>query len=197
MLLLLFSVGVISSSVSQVDSTSRLDDVYRTSPGSTGKVLMKKFGCSIFGGLGKGGNRFYDGFSFGGSFRTHYRIHTINIYSSLATRRKELYSKDYTNLLYSSNYGIVYGPGFHDKNFSVSCGAGIGYFWTTVDMWPINGAINTSGPDYITYKQTSLCLGAQLGVHSNRIGLSAQFFYNSNKSLTNYTGLLGIEVILW
>jgi hypothetical protein len=199
LLFVLFFTGTILRTFSQEDTISSMQGVYRQEHDKSQekKIVGRKFGCSIFGGLGKGGNHFFDGFGSGVSARAHYKFHTINVYASLATKREEIYSNDYTFDLYSSNYGFIYGPGFHDKYFSASCGIGPGYYWTTIDMYRVSPNPFVSGPTYVTYKKIGTCIGAQLTAHGKILGLTGQFFYNTATPLNNYTILVGLEIIIW
>lgn len=198
-LIIFFTTATILPTFSQEDTTSSMEALYKQGHDKAQEknTERRKFGCSIFGGLGKGGNHFFDGFGSGIAGRAHYRFHTINIYASLATKREKIYSKDYTYDLYSSNYGFVYGPGFHDKYFSASCGIGLGYYWTSVDMQRVVPNPFVGGPTYVTYKKIATCIGAQLTAHGKIFGITGQFFYNTATPLNNYTILVGIEIIIW
>jgi hypothetical protein len=199
LLLIFFTVATINPTFSQVDTTSSMDALLKQGhdKAQENKTVDRKFGCSIFGGLGKGGNHFFDGFGSGIAARAHYKFHTVNIYASLATKKEERYGSDYTYDLYSSNYGFVYGPGFHDKNFSASCGIGLGYYWTTIDMNNFISTPTLGRPDYVTYKKIATCIGAQLTAHGKYLGLTGQFLYNTANPVDNYTVLVGLEIIFW
>lgn len=199
LLIIYFTIVTIIKTFSQVDTTSSLDFLLKQGHDKVQntKTINHKFGYSIFNGLGIGGNHFYNGISLGASARAHYKFHTINIYTSFAKKREEIYFKDYTNNLYSSNYGFTYGPGFYSKYFAASCGIGLGYYWTTIDMNKFISQPSYDKPTYVTYKKIATCISAQLTIHTRYVGLTGQLFCNTANPLTNYTFLLGAEFIIW
>jgi hypothetical protein len=117
---------------SQVDTLSALDILYNN---AQNKKIEKEhdnhiLGCSVFGGLGFGGNDKKTGFAKGISARVHYNAHTINIYASFAEKSEQIANVGYTNSLKSTCTGITYGIGSYSKYASASIGAGLGYFHT-------------------------------------------------------------------
>ena len=161
-----------------------------TSSSTQINVASKKTGYLVFGGLGTGGNIYKKGFAYGGGILVHYNIHSFSVFTSKATARDELYSKDYTNTLNSASYGLTYGVGVYEKYVSASIGAGIGYSNTDIDFHK-----NFSQPVYTNYSNFGACVSGQLTVHGKWLGLSAQGFCNLS-SLSTYTFLVGLEVVI-
>jgi hypothetical protein len=149
-----------------------------------------KFGCSFFGGLGIGENTYKSGFANGLSARAHYKFHTINAYYSLATKSEQLYGKDFSNSLYSNNYGITYGLGAYEQNFSCSFGLGVGYFQTSMKF----GAGVNLTQSY--YEKFCTCAGVQFSIHGKYAGFGFQAFFNSSNVLSNNTFLAGLEIFI-
>ena len=177
---------------SQTD-TSSLNVLYKDAENKkiADKISKRKIGCSYFFGLGYGGNKYKSGFARGADIGFHYNMHTINIYTSLASKSEELYSKDYTNTLHSRCLGIMYGIGAYEKNVSASLGIGVGYCQTSIDFHTSLGQ-----PTYTNYNEVGFCFGGQLTFHTKFVGLTFRGNSNISHSISSYTILVGIKFIL-
>jgi hypothetical protein len=189
-LIILFTIGTILPTFSQVDTTSYMSK-YK---------VDNTFGFSFFGGLGVGGNGIKQGFARGLDTRFHYRSHTFDTYASRTTEYEAEYaygSKDLTLTYDSHNYGLTYGLGIYKEHFSAACVAGIGYSSTTMII--VNPDLN-SIPYTIylhkDYSKVSACFGLQAGVRKNIFGLSAKFYCNvsDGHARTNYNVLFGLDL---
>jgi len=189
---------------SQVDTLSSLDYLHKASLIKKQEVIHAKhiLGCSIFVGLGVGGNDPKSGFSSGASARVHYNIHTVNIYTSLASKTEMINTSNNIhtpmiismNTLQSSCKGITYGVGAYGKNMSGSVGIGIGYNQTVV----YRPNIHVSGwpSTLMTYNEVGACVGGQLTFHGKYVGFTIQSYCNISRSIANYTALAGLELML-
>ena len=203
--LIFFSLSIYS----QNDTISSLDILYQN---SQLKQIENKhnnhiLGCSVFGGLGLGGNDKKIGFAQGISIRAHYNAHTINVYTSLASKTEQIAQVGYTNSLKSICTGITYGIGLYSKRSSASIGVGLGYSHTleyqqikgsvSVSKYPITGMVLTPyNLGFVNYYQFGLCVGAQLNYHYKWIGFTIQNFFNISPTLVNFTALAGLELML-
>lgn len=206
-LLILFTLLVVISAFSQVDSTSPMSALYNQSiqtakhKADSIRWANPKFGCALYGGIGEGGNSTKTGIAYGTGASFHYKLHTINMYATLTTKSEAIsYGADKTYTLYGSNYGFMYGAGAYDKNFSVSGGAGIGYsrinmvlYDGTLKSYPINGWARGYYPVY--YSKVGLCVGGQATMHGRFIGLTTQFYLNITSAITSYVFLLGHAIV--
>ena len=179
----------------QIDTASSLDILYQNAQTKQIEKEHQKhiLGCSLFGGLGFGGNDPKTGFAQGLSVRVHYNIHTVNVYSSWANKSDQVSGIGYTNSLNSKCSGVTYGIGFYEKKTSASIGVGIGYCQTMV-YHPSND--HPQGPEKYYYNQMGICLGGQLTYHFKYIGFTLQSFVNISSSIANYTALAGLEFML-
>jgi hypothetical protein len=193
----------------QTDTTSSLDILLQN---SQHKRLEKEhdnriLGCSVFGGLGLGGNDRKTGFAQGISARVHYNAHTINIYTSFANKAEQIANVGYTNSLNSTCTGITYGVGSYSKYTSASIGAGLGYCHTLqyqlikgpvyVSKVPTNNMVlSPYTPGFVNYHQFGICVGGQINFHYKFIGFTIQSFVNISPVLINYTALAGLELML-
>jgi hypothetical protein len=192
---------------SQEDTTSSMSMLYNQSmlrakqKADSIRKAMHNFGCAIYGGIGEGGNISKTGFASGTGASFHYKFHTINMYASLATKSEAIsFQNDKSYTLYSSNYGIMYGLGAYDKNASVSIGVGIGYSRTNMILQegPYNVSVNGYAPGYVPvyYSKVGACIGGQATAGGKFIRLSMQFYVNISNTITNYTVLGGLAIVI-
>ncbi|HXB42280.1 MAG TPA: hypothetical protein VNZ49_17200 [Bacteroidia bacterium] len=192
LLLLFFTILTSVPAFSQTDTTSSSwEALQKQGHDKAQKNKIHKFGCSVFGGLGSGGNDKTNGFSGGGSARVHYNFHTLNAYA-VSTNRLEYHGQQSDNpTLTSSLCGLTYGAGLYEDNLSLSAGLGIGY-----------SAVRASTGGGISYKEyyynkLGVCFSGQFSVHGKYIGFGFQVYYNFNSSGTDYSYLFGIEIRIW
>src|ERR1035437_7078227 len=196
LLIIFFTTTTIFPTFSQVDTTSSMDVLLKQGhdkaqeKAKEQKSADRKFGCSVFGGLGKGGNDQKDGFAYGGSARVHYNIHTVNVYASLATKSEQINGKSADYTLYGSCYGFTYGIGAYDKNVSASIGAGLAYLQTKMIF---GGGVNETK---VYYDKLGACIGGQFSAHGKYLGFGIQMYFNVTTPVTNYTILAGLEIRL-
>ena len=188
---ILFIIATIFPAFSQVDTTSSLEILYKQAHDKTQKNKPRKFGYSIFGGLGKSGNDKTSGIAFGGSARAHYGLQTINIYASQVNRLEYHGAESESSTLHASHYGLTYGVGYYDKNTSFSVGAGLAYSFVQMST---GGGVNYHEYNYEKY---GVCIGGQFSAHGKYIGGGIQGYYNVTKPGNNYIFLIGLEITIW
>lgn len=188
LLIIFFTTAIIIPIFSQVDTTSSLDALIKQGHEKARENKSRKFGCTIFGGLGKGGNDIASGFAAGGSIKAHSGIHTINFFAANANSLGYHGGQSSNPTLQSSYYGLTYGVGAYDKNISASIGGGLGYSFVNMST---GGGINYYD---IHYQKYSPCLGGQFSAHGKYIGFGIQTYFNLTSPTTDYVLLFGLEV---
>jgi len=154
----------------------------------------KKNGFSIFAGIGAGGNNIKQGFSRGIAVGYHYRIHAFDMYVSRITKREAIRTKDLELTLDNVNYGLLYGVGMFNDNFSAALVGGIGYSHIVLT---IPGDPNaTPWVAYVTnnYSKFGACAGVQAEIKGRVIGFSGKFYYNIFDQLSTYSLLVGVQM---
>jgi hypothetical protein len=181
-----FIIGLTLSGLSQQDTSL-----------SKPIKLKQSFGGAIYGGIGVGGNKDKYGIAYAVNSNVHYKIHTINMYASLATKSEEISSGfDYSYTLYSSNYGFTYGLGFYEKNFSISGGVGIGYTRTNMILRDYNSTQIAGGFTSVFYSKVGGCAGVQATLHGRFVGFTIQSYINFSNAITNYVIIGGLAIVI-
>ncbi len=165
-------------------------------------IAHHRFGCAIYGGIGTGGNSYYNGIAYGTGASVHYKMHTINMYATLATKSEIILGQnDKSTVLNSNNYGFMYGLGAYGKHFSASGGIGIGYNKTNMVLssgFHLDPKLNENVPTLINvnYSKVGACIGVQATVGGKFIRLTTQFYVNISNTITNYTILGGLVMVI-
>jgi hypothetical protein len=168
----------------------------------TKKSVDKKYGLSVFGGLGLGGNDLNQKTLWNGGYaktistRFRYGIHTINAYASQITPTEQpIFSKVSTTTAYNMhNLGLTYGVGTYGKHFSAGCLVGVAY----TNMTTTYRTTATLDDPTIQYSSTyfKACFGLHASLKTKYIGIGYQVYYNLFGRLSSFNALFGIEVPL-
>jgi len=172
------------------------------------KSVDKKYGFSVFGGLGLGGNDLNQktlwngGYAKAISTRFHYGIHTINAYASQVTPTEQpIFNKISSTTAYNMrNFGLTYGVGTYGKHFSAGCLVGVAY--TNMTTTYINAqALDDLQYKPITYSKNkynvvNACFGLHASLKTKYFGIGYQVYYNLLGRLSSFNALFGIEVPL-
>lgn len=172
------------------------------------KSVVKKYGVSVFGGLGIGAKNFdlntnnCWGYIKTVGARFHYGIHTINVNASQLTPAEQpIFSRtSSTSVFNMHNFGLTYGIGTYGKHFSMGCLVGLAYTnMTTVFK-------NVSSLDSPIYTNTNYnkekcdvvnaCFGLHASLKTKYIGIGYQMYYNLLSGLPSCNATLGIEITL-
>ena len=190
-LLFIFLLIISISAYSQSDSISH-----------TLKAEDKKFGFSLFGGLGVGGNDLgyslllKGGYAKALSSRFHYGMHTVNIHASQVTSMDQaIFNRVKPSTeLNMRNLGLTYGLGSYGKNFSAGFLFGVSY---TNLIVPVENAFMLDFAPTIYYKEkyniVNICFGLHTSVKTKHIGIGYQIYYNFGQ-VTSVNATVGIEV---
>ncbi|HXU25720.1 MAG TPA: hypothetical protein VN698_00705 [Bacteroidia bacterium] len=174
----------------------------------TQKSVVKKYGVSVFGGLGIGAKNFdlntnnNWGYIKAVSARFHYGIHTINVNASQLTPAEQpIFNRvSSTSVFNMHNFGLTYGIGTYGKHFSMGCLVGVSYTnMTTV----FKNVPTLDSPIYnsITYNKekcdvVNACFGLHASLKIKYIGIGYQMYYNLLSKLPSCNASLGIEITL-
>ncbi|MBK6834741.1 MAG: hypothetical protein IPG89_10880 [Bacteroidetes bacterium] len=190
-LLFIFLLIISISAYSQNDSISNIR-----------KAEDKKFGLSIFGGLGVGGNDLgYSPMLKGGyaktiSSRFYYGMHTINVHVSQVTSMDQaIFNRvDPSTELNMRNLGLTYGLGSYGKHFSAGFLFGVSY---TNLIVPAENAFMLDFAPKVYYKEkyniVNACFGLHTSVKTKHIGIGYQIYYNFGL-VTSVNATIGVEV---
>jgi hypothetical protein len=163
-------------------------------------TLVDKNEFAIFGGLGIGGNGIKQGFARGISASFHSGFHTIDGYLSRTTESEADYSyysgKDLWRTYNAFNYALTYGYGLYKENYSLAAVVGIGHTNTTMRIKnnDFNSAPFSAFLDK-NYIRTCGVIGLKATTRREYVGLSIKGYYNIFDGPSNYTILLGLEII--
>jgi hypothetical protein len=190
-LLFIFLLIISISAYSQSDSISK-----------TKKAEDKKYGLSIFGGLGVGGNdlgptpMLKGGYAKTISSRFHYGMHTFNIHASQVTSMDQsIFNRVKPSTeLNMRNLGLTYGVGSYGKHFSAGFLFGVSY---TNLIVPAENAFMLDFAPNVYYKEkyniVNACFGLHTSVKTKHIGIGYQIYYNFGQ-VTSLNATIGIEV---
>ena len=169
------------------------------------KMLEQKYGFSIFGGLGIGGNDLSSNIWSGDyaktiSARFHYRTHTINAYATHVTPPEQpIFNRvSQPTDLNMHNFGLTYGIGAYGKHYSAGCLVGVAYT-TMTTIFPNQVLADPSIPvSYRTckYNVVNACFGLHASLKTKYIGIGYQIYYNLFGQFSSFNALLGLEVTL-
>lgn len=171
------------------------------------KTAGKKYGFSVFAGLGLGGsdltkNPMLGCYAKTVSARFHYGMHTVNAYVSQVTSAEQpIFNRvSATTAFNMHNFGLSYGVGTYGKHFSAGCLVGVTY--SSVTTFSRNLQI-LDVPSYypVAYSKNKLgavnaCLGLHASVKTKYIGIGYQVYYNLFSQYSSFNAVLGIEVPL-
>ena len=173
------------------------------------KVVEKKYGFSVFDGLGLGGNDLNQKTMWNGGYaktistRFHYGIHTINAYASQVTPTEQpIFNKvSQATAFNMHNFGLTYGVGTYGKHFSAGCLVGVAYTHMTTTYRNI-ATLDDPTIHYSTtysnnkYNVVNACFGLHASIKTKYIGIGYQVYYNLFGKLSSLNASIGIEVAL-
>ena len=176
---------------------------------TTKKPVDKKYGFSVFGGLGLGGNDLNQKTLWNGGYaktistRFHYGIHTINAYASQVTPTEQpIFNKVSPATAYNMhNFGLTYGVGTYGKHFSAGCLVGVAYTNMTTS-YRSTATLDDPTIQYSSkyfkdkYNVVNACFGLHASLKTKYIGIGYQVYYNLFGRLSSCSALIGIEVPL-
>jgi hypothetical protein len=193
-LLFIFLLIISISTYSQSDSIS-----------NTKKAEGKKYGLSVFAGLGIGGNdlghtpMLKGGYAKTISSRFHYGMHTFNIHASQVTSMTQAIFNRVSPIteLNMRNIGLTYGVGSYGEHFSAGFLFGVSYTNViTTSRYSQHLDFPGDSPNiYNTekYDVVNTCFGLHASVKTKRIGIGYQIYYNFGL-VTSVNAMVGIEV---
>jgi hypothetical protein len=156
---------------------------------TSGNDKESENGCSIFAGLGLGGNGTVQGLGTGGSFCFHTNMHTFTLYAASANSLVYHGDESDTPVLHGSYFGLTYGVGQYDEIVSVAAGAGPCYSFVSMST---GGGINYN---FTHYEKYGLCFSGQFSIHGKHAGMGLQGYYNITNAGTDFMLLIGLNII--
>lgn len=166
----------------------------------------KKYGFSLFAGLGIGGNdmghtqMLKGGYAKTISSRFHYGMHTINVHAAQVTSMDQaIFNRvSPSTELNMRNVGLTYGVGSYGKHFSAGLLFGVSYT-NLITNYRNSASLAFPHDDALFYQKEKInvintCFGLHASVKTRRIGIGYQVYYNLFGPVTSFNASIGVEV---